>query len=107
MRDYDRNVGRHSRFQPQIRVVDFDDSVVSHNVLHCDRRVPYLRNSSVKNPRWKSIHRKIDLLVNRDHADISLRHVRVDLHLCQVIRDHENDGRLQTCGDCLADIDIP
>ena len=60
----------------------------------------------MKGPRWKSIDRKIDILINADRADIRFSDVRIDLHFSQVVRNLENDGRLQTGRDGLADIDV-
>jgi hypothetical protein len=42
-----------------------------------------------------------------DHANIRLRHVRIDLHFCEIIRDLENHRGLQTGGDGLANIVVP
>ena len=53
----------------------------------------------------KSIDREINILIDDDHADIGFRDVRIDLHFREIICDRENDGRLQTGSNGLADID--
>ena len=58
----------------------------------------------MKRLRRECVHREIDVLSHLDHANVRLRHVRIDLHFCEVVRDLENHRRLQTGGDGLANI---
>ena len=51
------------------------------------------------------IHREIDRLVLCHHSHVGLGHVRVDLHLREVVCDRKDYRRLQTRGHGLADID--
>ena len=60
----------------------------------------------MKRARWKSVDRKIDILIHTDRADVGFSHVRVDLHFRQIVRDREDHRRLQTGRDRLANIDI-
>ena len=80
MRDDNRDIRRHSRFQFQIRVADANDGVVGDDVLHRDRRIAHLHNFAVKGARRKSVDGEIDILIYFDRADIRFGHVRVDLH---------------------------
>jgi hypothetical protein len=61
----------------------------------------------MKRLHGKSVHSKIDILIDPNDAYIRLRHIRVDLHFGEVVRNREDDRRLQTRRDCLADIDAP
>ena len=60
----------------------------------------------MKRARGKSVHRKIDILAKLNDTNVRFGHIRVDLHFGEIIRDGENDRRLQTGGDRLANIDI-
>ena len=106
MRDVDRNIRRHSRLEFQIGITDTNHGVVGNHVLHSDRRIAHLHNFSAKSARWKRVHREIDILIGSDNADICLGHIRIDLHFSKIIRDRENDGRLQAGCDGLAHVDI-
>ena len=45
-------------------------------------------------------------MIDLDHADIRFGHIRVDLHFGEIIRDREDDRRLQTGRNRLSNIDI-
>ena len=60
----------------------------------------------MKSLRREGVHCEIDILIHFHDADISLGHIRVDLHFGQIVRDREDDRRLQTGRDRLANIDI-
>ena len=53
----------------------------------------------------KGVHRKVHLLIDGDDTNICLGNVGVDLHFGEIVRDRENDWRLQAGGHRLADID--
>ena len=48
---------------------------------------------------WESVHSEIDVLSDLYDADIRLSHVRIDLHLREIICDLKNHRRLQTGGN--------
>ena len=54
---------------------------------------------------WESVHSEIDVLSDLYDADIRLSHIRIDLHLREIICDLKNHRRLQTGGNSLANID--
>ena len=59
----------------------------------------------MKGVRRKCVHRKIDILIDGDDANVRFRHVGVDLHFGEIVRNHENNRRLQTGRYGLANID--
>src|SRR5439155_7756797 len=94
----------HSWFQFQIRVAHSDDCVVGHNVLDGDWRVAHLDDLAVKSLHRKSVHCEIDVLIDFDDADIRFGDIRVDLHFGEIVCNREDDWRLQTGRDRLANI---
>ena len=61
----------------------------------------------MKDALWKCVHRKINILIELDCANVGLRHVGIDLHFRKVVCDRKNHRRLQTGSNRLADIDTP
>ena len=106
MRGDDGNIRGHAGLQFLIRIADADDGVVRDHVLHRDRRIAHLHHLPVKGLRRKSVDREIHILIDRDAADVRFGHVRVDLHFREIVRDLENDRRLQARRHGLADVDI-
>src|SRR5438128_534129 len=73
--------------------------------LRRDRRVAYLDNFSVKRLHGKSVHCEIDVLIDLNDAHIRFGYIGIDLHFGEIVRNREDDWRLQTGCDRLANID--
>ena len=58
----------------------------------------------MESAHWEGVHSEIDILPNLQNTDVSLSHIRVDLHFSQIVGDLKNDWRLQTGRDRLPDI---
>ena len=54
---------------------------------------------------WESVNSEINVLSNLYDTDIRLSHIRIDLHLREIICDLKNHRGLQTGGNGLANID--
>ena len=74
--------------------------------MHRDGRVSHLHDFAVEGAHGERVHREIDILPHLQNADVRLGHIRVDLHLREIIGDLENDRGLQTGRDGLANIDV-
>ena len=106
MRGDDRNICRHAGLQFLVGITHANDRVVGYHVLHGDRRVAHLSYFSLEGAGRKRVDRELHILIHRDSAHVRLRHVGVDLHFREIVRDRKNDRRLQTRRDGLTDIDV-
>src|SRR5439155_3536396 len=81
LRRRDRDVGGHAGLELELRVLDRDDDVVGHDVLHGDGRVPHLRDLAVEGLTRVRIDGEGGGLPVAYAAHVGLAHVGVDLHL--------------------------
>src|SRR5574341_100774 len=81
----DRDVGGHTGLELEVAVVDADHDIVGDDVLDADRGVPHLHHGAFERGGRIGVHRELGLFPLRHAADVRLAHVRVHLHLGQVL----------------------
>ena len=107
LRTIDRHGGRHAGHQPLRLVVHGDDRVVGDDVLGRGRLQAHLLDAGPRRSRsGKASTLEGDLLARAHTADVGLVDRGVDLHLREVVGDHEEHGRLEGGGHRLADVDV-
>ena len=92
--------------QPLARVVDADDRVVGDDVLHGGRAAAAPARPCPRTRVGEGVHAERDLLARAHAPDVGLVDGGVDLHLRQVVRDHEQDRRLERRGHRLAHVHV-
>jgi hypothetical protein len=102
----DTRGGRHARLQKQFGILDGNDDIIGHHVLHILGGLPDLYDATLKYPVRKCLYGEGRLVAEGDFADIGLADTGVDLHLRQVSGDDEQSGCLKTGRDRLARRDI-
>ena len=102
MVDNDLRRGGHARHQRQIAVVEVDDRIIGHDVLHRLRRQSDLEHGSLEHPLRVGIDRKGGLVACLHAADVALADIGVDLHLLEIGADQEQRRRLQGRRDGLS-----
>ena len=91
----------HAGLELEIRIVDVYDGVIGDDVLHDLRRVADVADAAAERIAGIGIDRERHAHVRLQPPDVGLRDVRMNFHFPQVLRDRENHGRGQRCGDGL------
>lgn len=66
-------------------IIHIDNDVVGHNVLDAQRGVTDLCHEAMKESVGIGVDRKFSLLPFFDAANVRFAHIRVDLHLGQIL----------------------
>src|SRR5512143_615218 len=103
----DGDIGGHTGHEFEIPVVHLDHNIVGDDVLHNDGGLPDLPDLSLERGIGISVNSEIYLLPEFHQPYVRLGHVRVDLHLCEVLGYCEQRRRLETRGNGLTHIDVP
>ena len=88
------NGGGHARPQLQLGVGDGDHGGIGHDILHHVRRKADLVDGAFKGLRGKGIHGETDFAVGAQLPNIGLVDIGEHLHVGQILRDQEENGRL-------------
>jgi hypothetical protein len=103
-RRIDVHVRRHLRPKAPLGIVDLEDHGIGHDVLIDLCVVPDLRDPAAKFILRVRVDVEARHLPDLHAPDVRLIDVCLYLHLGQVLRDLEERGRLEGCGDCLPNI---
>ena len=104
-RDHHRHVRGHPRSQLELAVLRADHGGVGHNSGLDDGLQPHLGDAPLELGVGIGVHREGDGQAGANAADVGLVDLRLDLHLGEVVRDHEELGRLEAGRDRLPDVD--
>ena len=79
----------HARKELTLRVVDGDDHGVVHDVIGRRRLQAHLLHGSVEFTVRQCLNAEVHVLPLFDLRDVALTDLREDLHVRQIVRDHE------------------
>ena len=102
----DRNGGGHAGLELQVRVVDFNHRIVGDDILDGNRSVADLSDFASEGAAGESVHDETGDLALLDRPDVRLGNIGIDLHLREVVGDHEEGGSIHARGHGLAHVHV-
>ncbi len=102
----DIDLSGHARFEFELRILNAEDHIVGHHVLHGFRDIADLPDAAIEGFAGVGINVKKGRLANVNFANIRFADIRIEFHLSQRLRNEKQGGCLQAGGHGLADIDV-